>query len=80
MGVPLNRFEEIRRNLHFSDNNNEPPRVQPTYDRACKISPIMNQLNESFQNAMSNTKTQSIDEHIYDQVQRAQYNETVCQK
>lgn len=62
--MPLNRFEEIRRNLHFSDNNNEPLRTQPSYDRAYKIRPVLDHFNESFQNAMSNTKTQAIDEHM----------------
>ncbi|XP_055923064.1 piggyBac transposable element-derived protein 4-like [Eupeodes corollae] len=62
--MPLNRFEEIRRNLHFSDNTNEPFRSQSSYDRAYKIRPVLDHFNDSFQNAMTNTKTQAIDEHM----------------
>lgn len=62
--MPLSRFEEIRRNLHFSDNQNQPDRTSPEYDRAYKIRPVMNHFNISFQKAMNNTKSQSIDEHM----------------
>lgn len=62
--MPLNRFEEIRRNLHFSDNTKEPSRNQTSYDRAYKIRPVLDHFNRSFQNAMTNTKTQAIDEHM----------------
>lgn len=71
MGVPyiakvmtINRFEEIRRNLHFTDNSNEPPKSDPCYDRAFKIRSIIDHFNQAFQNAMTNTKTQAIDEHM----------------
>ncbi|XP_017467190.1 PREDICTED: piggyBac transposable element-derived protein 3-like [Rhagoletis zephyria] len=62
--MPINRFEEIRRNLHFSDNSNEPSRTDPTYDRAFKIRPILEHFNQAFQSAMTNTKIQAIDEHM----------------
>lgn len=71
MGVPsianvwsINRFEEIRSNLHFSNNSNEPNRTDPSYDRAFKIRPVIDHFNQAFQSAMTNTKTQAIDEHM----------------
>lgn len=62
--MPINRFEDIRRNLHFNDNSKEPNRTDPSYDRAFKIRPVLDHFNQAFQNAMSNTKTQAIDEHM----------------
>ncbi|CAG4988027.1 unnamed protein product [Parnassius apollo] len=62
--MPINRFEEIRTNLHFSDNSNEPNRTDPSYDRAFKIRPVIDHFNHAFQRAMANTKTQAIDEHM----------------
>lgn len=62
--MPLSRFEEIRRNLHFCDNATQPSRVSPDFDRAYKIRLVMNHFNSSFQSAMNNTITQSVDEHM----------------
>lgn len=71
MGVPyiaqvmtLHRFEEIRRNLHFNDNNLHVPRTEPTHDRAFKIRPVFVHFNASFKETMNNTVHQSIDEHM----------------
>lgn len=59
-----NRFEEIRSNLHFSNNLNQPSRNSQNYDRAFKIRPILNHFNEAFSKAMSSSRKQSIDEHM----------------
>ncbi|XP_067623316.1 piggyBac transposable element-derived protein 4-like [Eurosta solidaginis] len=71
MGVPyianvmtISRFEEIRRNLHFSDNSKEPRRTDINYDRAYKIRPVLEHFNRAFQSSMTNTKTQAIDKHM----------------
>lgn len=62
--MPRTRFEDIRRNLHFCNNEEQSRKDSPNYDRAYKIRPVMNHLNESFQKALNNTVTQSIDEHM----------------
>ncbi|XP_050551667.1 piggyBac transposable element-derived protein 4-like [Spodoptera frugiperda] len=62
--MPLSRFEEIRRNLHFCDNASQPSPTSSLFDRAYKIRLVMNHFNSSFQSAMNNTKTQAIDEHM----------------
>lgn len=58
--MPRTRFEQIRQNLHFSDNNNH----SQSSDRAYKIRPVMQHFNLCFQAAMNNSLRQSIDEHM----------------
>lgn len=62
--MPRNRFEDIRKNLHFCNNVEQPERNSANYDRAYKIRPVMDHLNSSFQKAINNTKIQSVDEHM----------------
>lgn len=62
--MPRTRFEDIRRNLHFCNNDDVKDISSPNFDRAYKIRPVMDHLNSSFQNALTNTKKQSIDEHM----------------
>jgi len=57
--MPRQRFEEILRNLHFTDNENA-----NLEDRAYKIRSIINHFNESFQKRLPPTRNQSIDEHM----------------
>ncbi|XP_060803721.1 piggyBac transposable element-derived protein 3-like [Amyelois transitella] len=58
--MPRTKFEQIRQNLHFSDNDNN----RQSNDRAYKIRPVMQHFNLCFQAAMNNSKRQSIDEHM----------------
>lgn len=53
------RFEDILRNLHFSDNTKA-----DKSDKANKVRPLINLFNESFSSAVSNGDNQSIDEHM----------------
>lgn len=62
--MPLSRFEEIRRNLHFCNNAAQQSPTSPDFDRAFKVRLVMNHFNSSFQSAMNNTVTQSVDEHM----------------
>ena len=52
------RFEEIWRNLHFSDNND----ISTEEDKARKVRPIISNLNFCYQNDAENEARQSIDE------------------
>ena len=47
------------RNLHFADNE-----VDDKSDRGYKIRPIINHLNTAFRSAVSDGKSQAIDEHM----------------
>ena len=54
------RFEEIWRNLHFSDNNV----ISTEGDKARKVRPIISNLIFCYQNGAENEARQSIDEHM----------------
>lgn len=58
--MPRSRFEQIRENLHFCNNDTQ----SQASDRAYKIRPVMEHFNLCFQKAMNNSKRQSIDEHM----------------
>lgn len=58
--MPRTRFEQIRQNLHFCNNDCQSKEI----DRAFKVRPVMNHFNDCFQNVMNNSKRQSIDEHM----------------
>lgn len=62
--MPRIRFEDIRRNLHFCNNEEQSGPDSPNYDRAYKIRPVIDHFNHAFQHALSNTTSQSIDEHM----------------
>ncbi|XP_050338925.1 piggyBac transposable element-derived protein 4-like [Bactrocera neohumeralis] len=62
--MPRARFEDIRRNLHFCNNEAVRDTTSSNYDRAYKVRPIIEHFNVSFQNALNNTVKQSIDEHM----------------
>lgn len=46
--MTVNRFEEIRRYMHFSDNQQLPPSDSPDYDVLYKIRPVVNHFNARF--------------------------------
>ena len=54
------RFKEIWRNLHFSDNND----ISTEGDKARKVRPIISHLNFCYQNGAENEALQSIDGHM----------------
>lgn len=59
------RMYSIRKALHFSDNSKAPDKLQNSfYDRAWKIRPLIDHFNAAFQNAMSPTFEQAIDERM----------------
>ncbi|XP_064469811.1 piggyBac transposable element-derived protein 4-like [Ornithodoros turicata] len=62
--MPLHRFEQIRGALHFANNECQPGRRDPEFDRAYKVRPLITHCNEAFQAVLAPTKLQSIDEHM----------------
>lgn len=62
--MPCKRFKKLTENLHLSDRATEVPRTHSGYDKLCKIRPIMDILNKSFQENCIGTHMQSIDESM----------------
>lgn len=46
--MTVNRFEEIRKHIHFADSSKIPERGDPDYDMLYKIRPIINHFNDRF--------------------------------
>ena len=75
------RFLEILENIHFADNHKElPPKDSDEYDCAWKLRPLFYHLEKHFLEALQPECHQSIDEHIYVQVQGEKHNETMKNK
>lgn len=61
--MPLNKFEKIRRYLHFNDNTKMLPVEHPDHDRIHKIRPLYRALNDRF-STIPPERFLSIDEQI----------------
>lgn len=61
--MSLNKFEQIRRQLHFNDNENMVPKDDPSHDRLFKIRPLITALIKRFQ-TVPLEKSLSVDEQI----------------
>ena len=61
--MKMRRWEIIKSNLHFADNDNLPERGSPDFDRIFKIRPFLNMLNERF-NRIPMGESVSFDEQI----------------
>lgn len=46
--MPVNRFEKLRRFIHFNDNRQHLPTDHPKHDRLHKLRPVLDHLNERF--------------------------------
>ena len=53
------RFQSILQNLHFSNNNND-----DQTDKSYKIRPVFKHLSKVFAESLSNSRFQSVDEHM----------------
>ena len=62
--MPVARLEQIKRFLHFCNNEEAPTRDDPNYDRAFKIRHVINHINTAFQKCREPEKQQSIDERM----------------
>lgn len=61
--MPVNRFEKIRRILHFNDNDTHRPVNDPNHDRLHKLRPVIEHLNERFASVPMDQRL-SIDEQM----------------
>lgn len=61
--MSVNKFEEIKQQIHFNDNENMLPRDDPNRDRIFKIRPLVNALNARFQ-TVPLEKSLSADEQL----------------
>ncbi|XP_039966102.1 piggyBac transposable element-derived protein 1-like [Bactrocera tryoni] len=46
--MPLKKFENLRRRIHFNDNSKNLPSTDKNVDRMYKIRPILDELNKNF--------------------------------
>ena len=60
--VSRNRFREITRYLHFTDNTQLPSRDQPGYDRLGKVRPVIEHFQQVFLTCFDPHCEQAIDE------------------
>ena len=70
------RFEEIWKNLHFSDNNDR----SLDGDKARTVRPIISHLNFCYQDAAMNEEHQSVDEHMIKFKGRSQMKQNIKNK
>lgn len=59
--MPVNRYEEISRYIHFVDNNTQEP---GNADKLFKITPVWVTLEKTFHSAVNPEEFQAIDEQI----------------
>lgn len=62
--MTVNRYEKIRRYLHFNDNEKHLPRENPDYDRLHKLRPLIDCLNKNFCKDIPIEQFLSVDEQI----------------
>ena len=60
--ISRDRFEEISRYLHFTDNTTLPARDEPAYHRLQKVLPMITELQRQFVEAYRPHAQNSIDE------------------
>ena len=62
--MPRTRYLKINQYLHFNNSNKVKPRGQKDYDQLFLIPPLINKLDETFHNAYSPSKENSVDEGL----------------
>ncbi|CAG4963633.1 unnamed protein product [Parnassius apollo] len=60
--MTIKRFKKITENLHINNNEEEPRRDSPNYDKLFKLRPMITELNKKNSEEMYNSSQQSIDE------------------
>ncbi|CAG4954515.1 unnamed protein product [Colias eurytheme] len=61
--MPVNRFEKIRRIIHFNNNDMHKPINDPNHDKLHKLRPVIDHLNEKFSSIPLDQRL-SIDEQM----------------
>lgn len=62
--MTVTRFGFFLGNLHMADNNKEPTRNDPNFDRLYKIRPMLDKLNDTYKLHWGPSKYQSVDESM----------------
>ena len=60
--MPRNRFDEIKRFLHFSDSSKQVQRGEEGYDRLYKVRCLLDHCKKSFKESYNPRKNLSVDE------------------
>lgn len=59
--MSVNRFSEIKRFLHFADNNSKPSSNDRSSDKYWKLRPVLSMLHDSFHTAATPEENVAID-------------------
>lgn len=62
--MTVNRFSEIKRFLHFTNNESKPNSNDPSSDKYWKLRPILSMLHDSFHAAATPEVNVEIDEMV----------------
>lgn len=62
--MPLKKFQWFLSNLHINDNNLQPLRHEPNFDKLYKIRSFLDHLSKTFLQCMNPNEFQSIDESM----------------
>lgn len=75
--MPRNKFEKIKKFLHFSDKSKQPKKGDSNYDKLYKIRPILSILKDKFI-SLPQEEHQSIDEQVI--AYKGKFKFSRCQK
>lgn len=62
--MPVNRFSWFLSHLHVNDNNPQPKRNEPNFDKLYKVRPLLDSLSKTLLLHFNPNEYQSIDESM----------------
>lgn len=62
--MTANRFKKIVENLHCNDNETQPPKSDPNYDKLHKVKPLLEFLNENIRKVYKPSGVVTVDESM----------------
>lgn len=62
--MTANRFKKIVENLHCNDNESQPPKSDPNFDKLHKVKPLLDVLNETVRKVYKPSEVVTVDESM----------------
>lgn len=62
--MTANRFKKIVENLHCNDNDTQPPKTDPKFDKLHKVKPMVDVLNENIRKVYKPSDVVTVDESM----------------
>lgn len=62
--MTANRFKKIVENLHCNDNETQPPKSDPNFDKLHKVKPLLDVLNENVRKVYKPSGVVTVDESM----------------